>query len=240
MLVGGAYAFGRYTGITRHTKDFDIFIHPRDVGAVMGVFTKARFQTEIPFPHWIGKAYCGEDFVDVIYSSGNAIAAVDDLWFEHAVDDEVFGLPVKLVPPEEIIWSKAFIQERERFDGADVAHVIRACGTSMDWERLLKRFDSYWRILFQHLVVFGFIYPGEQSRVPAWVMRAMIRRLEDEVAHPPADEHLCRGTVLSRQQYLPDITTWGYVDLRTLPENPMTEEHIAIWTAGIAIDGAGH
>ena len=29
-LVGGAYAFGRYTGIERHTKDFDIFIRRAD------------------------------------------------------------------------------------------------------------------------------------------------------------------------------------------------------------------
>ena len=26
FLVGGAYAFARYTGIERHTKDFDVFV----------------------------------------------------------------------------------------------------------------------------------------------------------------------------------------------------------------------
>src|SRR5262249_14124386 len=35
FLVGGAYAFERYTGIARHTKDFDIFVHPRDVQRVL-------------------------------------------------------------------------------------------------------------------------------------------------------------------------------------------------------------
>src|SRR3954451_1057714 len=31
FLVGGAYAFERYTGIARHTKDFDIFVRPKDL-----------------------------------------------------------------------------------------------------------------------------------------------------------------------------------------------------------------
>ncbi|HEY9650516.1 MAG TPA: hypothetical protein V6C95_07625, partial [Coleofasciculaceae cyanobacterium] len=30
FLVGGTYAFERYTGIVRHTKDLDIFVRPRD------------------------------------------------------------------------------------------------------------------------------------------------------------------------------------------------------------------
>ena len=31
-LVGGAHAFARYTGIGRHTKDFDVFIRREDFG----------------------------------------------------------------------------------------------------------------------------------------------------------------------------------------------------------------
>ena len=109
FLVGGAYAFERYTGIARHTKDFDIFVHPRDVERVLATLGAAGCETELPFPHWLGKARCGDDFVDVIFSSGNGVAAVDDGWFEHAVDAELLGKPVKLAPPEEMIWQKAMI-----------------------------------------------------------------------------------------------------------------------------------
>jgi hypothetical protein len=45
----------------------------------------------------------------------------------------VLGVPVRLCPPEEIIWSKAFIMERERYDGADISHLIRACQGRLDW-----------------------------------------------------------------------------------------------------------
>ena len=75
----------------------------------------------MPFPHWLGKIHRGEHFMDMIFSSGNGVARVDDLWFEHAPKTNVLGVIVRLSPVEEMIWSKAFIQERERFDGADVA-----------------------------------------------------------------------------------------------------------------------
>ncbi len=59
-----------------------------------------------------------------------------------------------------MIWSKAFIMERERYDGADIAHLILACGRDLDWRRLLGRFGRRWRVLLSHLVLFGFVYPG--------------------------------------------------------------------------------
>src|SRR6185295_2012910 len=124
FLVGGAYAFARYTGIERYTKDFDIFVLPADFERALDAFAGQGWQAERSFPHWLGKTFRGDDFVDVIFSSGNGVARVDDLWFENAVEGKVLDLPVKLVPAEEMIWSKSFIMERERFDGADVAHVL--------------------------------------------------------------------------------------------------------------------
>src|SRR5437660_12760213 len=71
-LVGGAYAFARYTGIERHTKDFDIFIRRSDFDRAAEVLAKAGYKTELTFPHWIGKAYDGDDCIDLIFSAGNA------------------------------------------------------------------------------------------------------------------------------------------------------------------------
>ena len=69
--------------------------------------------------------------------ASNGVARVDDLWFTHAVDAQLFDVPVQLCPAEEMMWSKGFVQERERFDGADVMHLIRELGSSLDWDRLL-------------------------------------------------------------------------------------------------------
>ena len=232
-LVGGAYALGRYTGIERHTKDFDIFVCQRDYDRIMALIEGVGCETVLSFPHWLGKARCGEDFIDVIFSSGNAIATVDDEWFAHAVPGEVFGLPVRLCPAEEIIWSKAFIMERERFDGADILHLIRARAAQLDWQRLLRRFNSNWRVLLSHLLMFGYIYPGERTAIPQWVMDELLARLQREMHETPPSERLCRGTILSREQYLIDIEQWGYRDARLGPQGHMSQEEITLWTDAI-------
>ena len=99
------------------------------------------------------------------------MATVDEDWFAHASDGEILGVPVRLCPVEEMIWSKAYVQERERFDGADIAHLIRSRGEALDWARLLRRFGEHWRVLFGHLILFGFIYPAERGKIPAWVLK---------------------------------------------------------------------
>lgn len=238
FLVGGAYAFERYTGLARHTKDFDLFLHPRDVDRALDVLSDVGCKTDVPFPHWLAKAQCGEDVVDLIYSSGNGVALVDDDWFRHSVEETVLEVRVRLIPAEEMIWSKAFIMERERYDGGDVAHILRACADRLDWPRLLHRFDGNWRVLFQHLVVFGFIYPCERARVPAAVMRELTGRLDKELTRP-APERVCQGTLISRAQYLVDVEHWGYNDPRLAPHGNLTSAERERWTAGIAHDGPG-
>ena len=232
-MVGGTYAFQYYSGISRSTKDFDIFVRSRDVQRVLDVLTRSGFKTEMAYSHWLAKAYHGDKFIDVIFSSGNGVAAVDDEWFAHAVDEEVLGVAVKLCPAEEMIWSKAFIMERERFDGADVAHLFRHCSGLLNWERLMRRFGANWRVLLNHLVLFGFIYPGERALIPSPVMKELVNRLLAELDEPTRNTKVCQGTLLSRAQYLVDVDEWGYEDGRIQPRGNMTEQQIAEWTAAI-------
>jgi hypothetical protein len=239
FLVGGAYALARYTGIERHTKDFDLFLRKEDFERATNVLAAAGYKTELTYPHWIGKAYQGEDFVDLIFSAGNGVAKVDDLWFQHAVPEVVLGVEVGLIPAEEMIWSKGLIMERERFDGADVAHMIKNVGLELDWKRLISRYGEHWRALYAHLVLYGFIYPSRRSNVPRWVMKELADRLAEEVALPDSDDKVCYGTIISRQQYLLDIDEWGFTDARLAPLGKMDEHEVAQWTKGIEIDGAG-
>jgi catechol 2,3-dioxygenase-like lactoylglutathione lyase family enzyme len=237
FLVGGAYAFAKFTGIERHTKDFDIFIKRGDYERISAVLATAGYKTDLTFPHWLGKAYHGDSFIDLIYSAGNGVAVVDDVWFEKAEPGTVLEMPLMLIPPEEMIWSKGLIMERERFDGADVNHVIKARGDRMDWRRLIDRYGPHWRALFAHVTLFGFAYPSHRSQVPAWVIEELTGKLLDETKQPDADEKVCYGTIISRQQYLHDIDVWGYEDARLRPRGNMSKEEIAHWTAGIEKDG---
>jgi hypothetical protein len=232
FLVGGAFAFVRYTGIGKDTKDLDLFIRRSDWESVTEALGRDGITTELTFPHWLGKAFGGRErefFVDLIFSGGNGVAEVDDAWFANAPWDESLGFPVRLMPIEEMIWSKAFLMERERFDGADVLHLIRTRQHEIDWRRLLSRFGEHWRVLLSHLVLFPYVYPSEPAP------QAAVELLERARNEPAGDAgiRLCRGPMLSRAQYLVDVEKWNYVDARQVPLGTMTPEEIDVWTKAI-------
>lgn len=233
FLVGGAYALRQYTGIERNTKDLDIFIRRGDYDRVAALLSQAGCDTRLTYPHWLGKAIRANALVDIIFSSGNGVSFVDEDWFRYAPPGQVFGVPVKLCPPEETIWSKAFVAERERYDGADVMHLLLACAEKLDWDRLLRRFGTHWRVLFSHLCLFGFVYPSERTRIPEWVMHALMEHLEEEIHATAPSRRICQGTLISREQYMPDLEQWGFEDARLTMENAMTQAEIAEWTLAI-------
>src|SRR5262245_53086746 len=134
--------------------------------------------------------------------------------------------------PEEMIWMKANIMERERFDGADIAHILLCCAAEIDWPHLVRRFGPDWRVLLSHLILFGYIYPGERMRIPDAIVQDLITRLRSE-AKTAGPEGLCRGTLLSLQQYLLDVQEWGCRDARLEGRVQMNEKDIADWTDAI-------
>lgn len=231
FLVGGTFAYSRYTRIDRGTKDLDVFVRPSDVHTALTAFADAGYRTELPFPHWLGKIRRGGHVMDVVFSSGNGVARVDDDWFTFAAEAEVLGLRLRLCPPEEMIWSKAFVQERERFDGADVLHLLREAGHDLNWERLLARFGDHWPVLLAHIVLFRFAYPDRRDQVPAAVVEQLARRLLDQ--RQDSNDRVCYGTLLSREQYLYDIEHFGYRDARVEPRGAMTRRETRIWTEAI-------
>ena len=84
FLVGGAFAFGCYTGIVRDTKDIDVFVLPQDTEKVLDLLGRAGYQTEFTDRLWIAKAFHEDWVVDVIFSSGNGLNPVDRDWFAYA------------------------------------------------------------------------------------------------------------------------------------------------------------
>jgi hypothetical protein len=222
VLVGGAYAMFHYTRLFRWTKDIDLFLTRADEPRARQVLTEAGFRTEVRDPVWLSKAFWGEIYVDLIYSSGNGIADVDSDWLRYAPTGEAVGLQARMVPPEEMIWSKGFVQERDRWDGADVSHLLRACGPTLDWDRLLRRYGSHWEILLAHLTLFSYSYPHDREHIPVWVRRELLRRAGRRRSEPDdGGAKICRGTLLSRTQYTHDVGLWGYQDGRTLEAPPV-------------------
>jgi hypothetical protein len=230
FLIGGAYALGHYTGLSRETKDFDLMLRPNDVPIALDVCRNAGYEAEFAFSHWLAKIWSAHSFIDVIFRAGNGLAEVDDLWFEKAAIATMMGIRVKIVPPEEFIWQKAYVMERERFDGADVIHLLASCAPRIDWKRLMARFGPDWRVLMSHLVLFGFVFPFERHAVPAEVIEELTASLVKEAGEQPGEQPICNGTLLSRIQYLPDITAGGLIDARTTDRSKIKPAEIEEWT----------
>lgn len=218
FVVGGAYAYATYTGIHRDTKDLDLFPRKADALRALEVLEADGWQTERTDEVWLYKAFRGEWYVDLIFSSGNGVAVVDEEWFVHARSGMVFGRPCQIAPPEEVVWSKSFVLERERYDGSDVIHLVKCAGRQFDWNRLLRRFDRHWEVLLSHLLLFRFAYPCERSVVPDWVMSELMARTVDTLREGDWNEKICRGNLISRVNYGVDIASWGYLDGRSWDE----------------------
>jgi hypothetical protein len=213
FLLAGTYAVSAYTGITRATKDLDVFCKAGDYPRILDHFQTLGYSISIEDERWLGKVHKGEHFFDVIFASSNGTMPVNDAWFEGARSLDVFGTTVRIVGPTELIWSKAFIQLRHRYDGADVVHVILKQSSDIDWRRLLNYMEVHWEVLLVHLLNFRWIYPTERDRVPRWLMDELLDRLKHQLELPPPDMKVCRGRMLSRVDYAMAVTDWGFADV---------------------------
>ena len=213
FLLAGTYAVCAYTGISRPTKDLDVFCKAGDFPRILGHFRDKGFAIEVEDERWIGKVHHGDQFFDVIFASSNATVVVNEHWFDSARQIEVFGSTVRIVAPTELIWSKAFIQSRYRYDGADIAHVILKQHHEIDWRRLLGYMDQYWEVLLMHLLNFRWIYPSERDHVPRWLLDELRERMDHQLAMPPPQVKACRGRMFSRVNYAVDVQQWGFADV---------------------------
>ncbi len=213
FLLGGTFAVAAYTGVCRPVKDLDVFCKAGDYPRILAYFSGLGYGTEVEDERWIAKIRKGELFIDVIFNSTVAIAPVTDEWLAEGKTTQLSGLTVPIVSPTELLWSKMFVQDRSRYDGADIAHVILAQSDSIDWRRLLSHMEPYWEVLLVQLLNFRFIYPAERQRVPAWLLDELLSRLREQAGLPAPQTRVCRGRLFSRDDYRIDIAEWGFADV---------------------------
>ena len=109
--------------------------------------------------------------------------------------------------------ARLFLQDRYRYDGADVAHVILKKHDQIDWKRLLNAVELYWEVLLIHILNFRFIYPTERDLIPRWLFDELLDRLHAQAELPAANIRVCRGRLLSPRDYVTDISEWGFADV---------------------------
>ena len=213
FLLSGTYALSCFTGIVRPTKDLDVFCKASDAPRILAFFKSRGHVIEVEDERWIGKVWNGPHFFDVIYNISTASIAITDEWFKEIYEVEVYGTTVRITPPTEFILSKLFLQDRYRYDGADIAHVILKKHDHIDWKRLLNAVELYWEVLLIQVLNFRFIYPTERDLIPRWLFDELLDRLHAQAELPAANIRVCRGRLLSPRDYVTDISEWGFADV---------------------------
>lgn len=206
--VSGAFALHEHTGIWRDTKDLDLFLAAAEVPAALAVLEGAGFEVEITDPVWLAKARRGEFFVDLITGMSNAVVRVDNSWIMRAPRSEIFGVQARVLAAEELIASKVFVTRRERFDGADICHIIYGTRGKFDWQRLLDLLGEHWQMLYWYLVLFHYVYPANTDFVPEEIWEELQQRFKVELSHPNRALEF-RGSLIDENMFAIDLEEWN-------------------------------
>ncbi len=218
FAVSGAFALHQHTGIWRDTKDLDLFLIHEDVPRALDLLMAEDFETEVCDPVWLCKARRAEFFVDLITGMSNAVITVQREWIDRASNADVLGVPVKVLAAEELIASKLFVTRRERFDGADIVHVIHGTGGKLDWDRILHLIGEHWMMLLWMLVLYQYIYPAHSEFVPRTLWDDLLSRLRNELDHPDSNADF-RGSLIDEKMFAIDTVEWGMANLNEKMRN---------------------
>jgi hypothetical protein len=210
--VSGAFALRQHTGICRFTKDLDLFVTGATLPTVLSQLRKLGFEYEVKDPVWLAKIHRDDFFVDMITGMSNGVILVEDSWIARARPAVIYGIETRVLAPEELVASKLFVARRERFDGADIAHIIYGTNGAFDWTRELELVGEHWEMLLWALLLFRYAYPAQSHYVPERIWRELLRRFSDAVMHPdPAAPF--RGSLVDDCMFAIDVNEWGLANL---------------------------
>jgi len=210
--VSGAFALRQHTGICRFTKDLDLFLTACTSRRVLSYLERNGFACEVSDPVWLAKVHKGEFFVDLITGMSNGVVVVEDSWIERASPAVIHGVETRVLAPEELVASKIFVAKRERFDGADIAHIVYGTYPKFDWDRELQLVGDHWEMLLWSLLLFRYVYPAQTHYVPARVWSRLLRKFENAIAKPDPRANF-RGSLVDENMFAIDINEWGLPNL---------------------------
>jgi hypothetical protein len=170
------------------------------------------FRHEVCDPIWLAKVHRCRYFVDFITGMSNGVIVVDESWIDRAHPANICGVSSRVIAPEEMLVSKLFVTRRERFDGADIAHIIYASRGELDWGRILQRAGESWELVLWSLLLFKYVYPANTGYVPMSLWDDLIGRLTTNLRAPDPKAKF-RGTLIDDAMFAIDVEEWGLDNL---------------------------
>jgi len=208
LAFGGAFAAAVYKGLWRDTKDMDLYVVPEDRDEMIEVLTVCGMRDYfdmVPYDRrWIYRGYFEGIIVDIIWGMANQRATVDRRWLDAGPRVEFGGETVNVLPPEEMIWSKLYVMQRERCDWPDILNLIHAVGPVMDWRHLLERVGEDAPLLRGVLSVFQWVCPERAAELPKWIWTAVDRASQESLNTPHSHAELLDSRPWFRPT-LPDL-----------------------------------
>ena len=161
-------------GRTSWTHDIDVFLPPAHEPDALKVLVERGFTALEPEHVWLSKVEMDGVVVDLIHRAEGPVF-VDDEMLSRAVVREVWGVPVKVMAPEDLIVTKVLAHGEETAHyWWDILAIVAAC--DLDWDYLVHRARRGPRRVLSVL----FYAQSSDLTVPD----AAVRRLLDTVVGP--------------------------------------------------------
>jgi hypothetical protein len=173
FAIGGGLAAMVYADHPRDTKDIDLYVQPKDREAMIKVVLDAGLSDYFdrnPYDrNWIFRSFRDDSIVDVMWAMANQRAQVDPEWL-NGPSVSIGGLSVRLVRPEETLWSKLYVLQKDRCDWPDAINMLSGMAADLDWAHLMRRTAEDTPLLAALVQVFQWICPDQCSALPPGVL----------------------------------------------------------------------
>lgn len=188
FMLGGGFALAAYTGRWRNTKDIDFYILPHHRQKFVDALTGAGFTDyyeQLAYDRgWIYRGFRDGTIVDLIWAMANRRAEAAEAWFKNATELTVRGEQLRVIAPEELLWCKMYVLQRDHSDWPDILNLVYAVGPRLDWSRILRHVGDDAPVLRALLTLFGWLCPQRAAELPD----GLKRRLHLEAPKPLSEE----------------------------------------------------
>jgi len=210
FAIGGGFATMIYSGCWRETKDVDFFVLERDRDAMIQILIDSGlddyYEREAYERHWIYRGHKEDVIVDVIWAMANRRASVDEVWLD-GPQIQVDGELISLVPPEETLWNKLYVLQRDRCDWPDILNLLHAIGPDLNWRHLIEQVGDDSNLLSGALSAFAWLSPDRARELPPSLWHELHAKPPDPGGVDPAPS---RAPLLdSRPWFGPSVEKTG-------------------------------
>ncbi len=163
FAIGGSLATASYLARDADIKDLDIYVTPDTAAAAITAVTKIGLEdyyVHRPYQrHWLYRATRGDAIVDIIWAMANSRAEVDEEWITRGHLEAIDGESARIIPIEELIWSKMYVLQFDRCDWPELMNLILAVPQRIDWKHLVSRLGSDLPLLKALLEIASWLNP---------------------------------------------------------------------------------